>query len=344
MNSILSVIRRLSSLRRTEHTAVTCNAENLYFLLRSREIEQNALCASLRLVRRAKRRSTKVMIVPQIQRFKLLYPWPRSKAGSAAMLAVQWSSWIMVVITWRASSFPASSIQITNFQCSCKCGAEFCYVCGVNWKHCPCDQWNEERLVVRAREVVNRDAPRQLPRFKFNRRVDQMRNALRENHECAHRGWLPKIEGGNGQVFRCEMSAKRHTKLLCGVPTVMCIFVRTQRKRLRWVFIWGGLWLSVINLYHINFRLQFFEVLTYEISTGKKKSLENSHSRVDVVNITRSPQYFLRASSANAARFQLRTEPCSSEFPLLLMPLVRSVGHSDLRRFLRGFRDGWAML
>ena len=101
---------------------------------------------------------------------------------------------------------------------SCKCGAEFCYVCGVNWNHCPCDQWNEERLVVRAREVVNRDAPRQLPRFEFNRRVDQMRNALRENHECAHRGWLPKIEGGNGQVFRCEMSAKRHTKFVMRCP------------------------------------------------------------------------------------------------------------------------------
>lgn len=59
-----------------------------------------------------------------------------------------------------------------------------------------------------------------------------------------------------------------------------------------------------INLYHINFRLQFLEVLTYELSIGRKKSSENSHSRVDVVNVTPSPQYFLRASSANAARFQ----------------------------------------
>jgi len=98
--------------------------------------------------------------------------------------------------------------------------------------------------------------------------------------------------------------------------------------------------IAVINLYYINFRHQFFEVHTYEIYTGKKKSLENSHSRVDVVNVTRFPQYFLRASSSNAAPFQLRTELCSSEFPLPLMPLVRSVGHSDLRRFLRGFRDG----
>lgn len=223
---------------------------------------------------------------------------------------------------------------------TCKCGAEFCYVCGVNWNHCPCDQWNEERLVVRAREVVNRDAPRQLPRFEFNRRVDQMRNALRENHECAHRGWLPKIEGRNGQVFRCEMSTKRHTKFVMRCPHYYVHICADSAQALAISVHMGGLWLSVINLYHINFRLQFFEVLSYEISTGKKKSLENSHSRVDVVNITRSPQYFLRASSANAARFQLRTEPCSSEFPLLLMPLVRSVGHSDLRRFLRGFRDG----
>ena len=43
--------------------------------------------------------------------------------------------------------------------------------------------------------------------------------------------------------------------------------------------------------HHINFRLQFFKALTYKISTGKKKSLENCHARVDVVNVTRSPQY-----------------------------------------------------
>ena len=104
----------------------------------------------------------------------------------------------------------------------------------VNWKHCPCDQWNEERLVVRAREVVNRDAPRQLPRFEFNRRVDQMRNALRENHECAHRGWLPKIEGGNGQVFRCEMSAKRYTKFILRCPHCdVQICADCRRNRLR---------------------------------------------------------------------------------------------------------------
>ena len=168
-----------------------------------------------------------------------------------------------------------------------------------------------------------------------------MRNALRESHECAHRGWLPKVEGGMGKysVVRCLRNGMRN--LLCNVPIVMCRFVRTVGAIACDEYSYGRIMtIAVINLYHINFRLQFFEVLTYEISTGKKKRLEIPHSRVDVVNVTRSPQHFLRASSANAARFQLRTELCSSEFPLILISLVEFVGHSDLRQFLRGFRDG----
>lgn len=38
----------------------------------------------------------------------------------------------------------------------CICGHNFCYLCGVEWKNCPCTQWQEERLYERANAVANR--------------------------------------------------------------------------------------------------------------------------------------------------------------------------------------------
>lgn len=32
---------------------------------------------------------------------------------------------------------------------ACVCGAQFCYLCGVKWKQCRCQQWDEARLVGR---------------------------------------------------------------------------------------------------------------------------------------------------------------------------------------------------
>ncbi|RSL65567.1 hypothetical protein CEP53_003621 [Fusarium sp. AF-6] len=73
---------------------------------------------------------------------------------------------------------------------TCKCKAEFCYVCGERWKTCACPHWQEERLYNRANAIVDRandaavinEAARQ-------RRVEQERLNLIENHECTHERW-----------------------------------------------------------------------------------------------------------------------------------------------------------
>lgn len=41
--------------------------------------------------------------------------------------------------------------------CRCPCGAHFCYICGVQWKNCPCSQWEEPRLYARAVQITQRE-------------------------------------------------------------------------------------------------------------------------------------------------------------------------------------------
>jgi hypothetical protein len=34
---------------------------------------------------------------------------------------------------------------------TCRCRAEFCYLCSIPWKNCKCSQWDEARLLEEAR-------------------------------------------------------------------------------------------------------------------------------------------------------------------------------------------------
>lgn len=106
---------------------------------------------------------------------------------------------------------PSSSgaIEFIADNCSCRCRAEFCYVCGERWKTCGCAQWDEARLLDRAADIVDRhDGPvrpgnvrgepaRALQR---ERQVARMADQLRERHECDHHGrWIRRTG-----THRCE--------------------------------------------------------------------------------------------------------------------------------------------
>ncbi|GAP89465.1 putative IBR finger domain protein [Rosellinia necatrix] len=100
---------------------------------------------------------------------------------------------------------------------TCRCGFQFCYVCGTRWKACGCDHWAEHRLYERAAQIDARDQagaeaippgldlmireerPREieeLPReteeqrdLNWQRRIRLIAEDLRENHECVHEHW-----------------------------------------------------------------------------------------------------------------------------------------------------------
>lgn len=117
---------------------------------------------------------------------------------------------------------------------SCKCGGQFCYICGVPWKQCSCLQWDEARLVVRAQEVVEREAPRAMPRFAMENLVENMREELRDNHECTHGGWLTRVDGSIGTTFRCEICSHRHSNFILQCPRChLHICATCRRNRLR---------------------------------------------------------------------------------------------------------------
>ncbi|CAF1212652.1 unnamed protein product [Rotaria sordida] len=90
------------------------------------------------------------------------------------------------------------------FHMTCRCHAEFCYVCAIPWKNCKCPQWDEERLYREARVRTARIPADQRTQtnngIDLNEAIQRMANQLRANHECRHtNGWAYTRGGG-----RCE--------------------------------------------------------------------------------------------------------------------------------------------
>ncbi len=93
-------------------------------------------------------------------------------------------------------------IMLTCACIACRCGAQFCYICGATWKTCLCDQWNEERLLTRANAIVDRDVgARQLDDGRRATQLERERQNLIENHQCRHLDW--RSRGGSHQCEEC---------------------------------------------------------------------------------------------------------------------------------------------
>lgn len=96
-----------------------------------------------------------------------------------------------------------------NTVCSCVCKSEFCYVCAKPWKTCPCDQWDEERLVEHAEAVADlEDVQYEETREEREERIQQTIEHLRTYHECDHERF--QSINRRGAEFQCEVCSREY--------------------------------------------------------------------------------------------------------------------------------------
>lgn len=125
------------------------------------------------------------------------------------------------------------------FTSSCRCRAQFCYLCGEVWKTCKCVRFDEARLLERANVIVDRPvAPEHLalmpPREE---RVQQLVSELRDRHECDHRGRWRCVQGSH----RCEECHNTLPKFILECHQCMLRACRRCKDNRFWVASQSGM-------------------------------------------------------------------------------------------------------
>lgn len=100
-----------------------------------------------------------------------------------------------------------------NLNHSCKCKAEFCYICGIKWKGCHCDDWEEDLLDLRAQQVVDREVLWPVAPAVRRQRVADMTEELLATHECNHPGKFARLPASRRGMV-CEICGVRHRKFI----------------------------------------------------------------------------------------------------------------------------------
>ncbi|KAL4866289.1 hypothetical protein BDV12DRAFT_210633 [Aspergillus spectabilis] len=142
---------------------------------------------------------------------------PSDTAMQQLLATAQENGWQRCSSCWRVVEIDHGCNHMT-----CRCGHQFCYNCGQQWKTCTCEQWDEHRLLERAYQIIDREpdyhinvAPQgveaqpggDVPLTGGMTAGDAQRallvartvRELQENHECDHNRWR-YVRGSH----RCE--------------------------------------------------------------------------------------------------------------------------------------------
>jgi len=118
------------------------------------------------------------------------------------------------------------------YHITCRCRAQFCYLCAERWKTCDCIQWDENRLMVAAQEGVANElghaAAARMPQAIFAERVEQRAAILRDNHHCERHSW--RYREGGGTCGECHFRLPSYLLICRECSFLAC--VRCSRNRL----------------------------------------------------------------------------------------------------------------
>lgn len=147
--------------------------------------------------------------------------------GDNAEHAREWLAFRRVAITCGLFSFhgyPHCALLTCLYSCICQ--AAWCYLCGETWKTCGCPQWNEEMLIERANEIVDRQG--HLGVNRLNRAAAIAAVVSRIQVHCDHGDWI--FNPGAGFCENCHDDMRSFT-MECGFcPAQFC--KRCTRNRL----------------------------------------------------------------------------------------------------------------
>ncbi|OCL07443.1 hypothetical protein AOQ84DRAFT_408943 [Glonium stellatum] len=92
------------------------------------------------------------------------------------------------------------------FHVVCRCGAAFCYLCGVQWKRCKCPFSDANRLLQAAATLDQEEldlAPPPAPA------VEQTVQVVQNNDQCLHQAWTREYRK-DGHDTNCELCDADH--------------------------------------------------------------------------------------------------------------------------------------
>ncbi|KIY48807.1 hypothetical protein FISHEDRAFT_42605 [Fistulina hepatica ATCC 64428] len=136
---------------------------------------------------------------------------------------------------WQTCPNCHALVELTQgcYHMTCRCRAEFCYVCASRWKTCGCPQWEEVRLYDTAQQRVEnelgRDAAQRMPAV-FQQRLAQRTTQLRVNHDCGFGNHRWVYRHGGGQCENCTHVLPQYLLRCRNCAMLAC--VRCSRNRL----------------------------------------------------------------------------------------------------------------